>query len=95
MVSIFKKYGEVCYFDSTFKLIREKTPDQNLYPLGCFVGQSSDLFIVPFGFTITEKETKDVYKVVFVKFFQMMGKSPTVIITDQHRSIISALQELK
>ena len=95
MISLFKKYGTVCTFDTTFNIIKELTPNNGSYALGCLLGQGPDLSIMPFALVIISRETKETYLTVFRKIFWLMESQPTTIITDEHRSIIQALLSLK
>lgn len=82
MKSSYKQYGQLMGFDLTFGVITERTEDDREYMLGVFACSNAYKKIVIFGLVITNSQTVFAYSFIFKKFFEIMGSTPDVIITD-------------
>ena len=95
MKANFAKYGDIVSFDLTFNLIKNQHKSGEKWKVGCFVGMSNAKRITPFGFAVTLNTKEEDYCEIFSTFFNIMGREPGVIVTDEERSMHSALMELK
>jgi hypothetical protein len=60
-----------------------------------FIGLNSARNIIPFGYCLILDETKENFSKVFRSFFEIMGKAPNTIITDESAAIKSSINELR
>ncbi len=59
------------------------------------MGKNNHNKIIPFGIVLTNCENVDAFKFMFAKFFDMIGKPPETILSDQQITIGYALNALK
>lgn len=90
MIKKFKSFGQFVCFDLSYKIVRERE-----FRIGTFVGLNQNCSIVPFALVLVNSETKETFKTIFTRFFQLIEGRPEAIVTDDQKAIGSALQELK
>jgi hypothetical protein len=83
MKANFAKYGSLTSFDLTFNLVKNQTQSGEKFKVGGFVGMSNAKRITPFGFAATLYTREEDYCEIFSIFFKIMGKEPSVIVTDE------------
>lgn len=76
----------------TYKVIR--TEGEKEFKLGVFAGLSKEYTIKPFAYAILTDETTESIKWAIERFFYFFNSKPTVFITDEQKSIASALLQL-
>ena len=91
----FEQFGQWVYFDTTYNIIRDVLPGNKRFKVGLFVGLNSARKIIPFGWCILIDETAQAFYKAFKAFFDMMGKQPGVMLTDEGLGIKAAIKELK
>ena len=95
MKRLFAHYGDVVSFDLSFNLIKNPHRSGKKWKVGFFLGTSNCKHVVPLGLVATLNETKETYAQIFKTFFNAMGDTPGVVVTDEERAISAALNELK
>ena len=91
----FKTYGDLTSFDLTFNMINHIHPSGSKFKIGCMLGLTSAKRITPFAFVVTLRTAKEDYVRIFRTFFEIMGRAPIVIVSDEERAIHAALVELQ
>ena len=94
MIKDFKKFGEFVTFDLTYNMIKqfkEEGDKKKKWGLGLFLGKNNHNNPIPFGICLMNSEKKEDFVQVFRSFFDIMGRKPQSIITDQQLAIIAAL----
>jgi hypothetical protein len=91
----YAKYGHYIGFDFTFNMIQEVYRNGKRWKVGCFMGISSSKKLVPFGLVVSTEETKERFCQIFRSFFEIMSNQPKVIVSDEDRGLIGALQFMK
>lgn len=59
------------------------------------IGKNNHNKITPFGICVTNNESVDAFAYMFAQFFNIMGKVPEVILSDQQITIQQALKKLQ
>ncbi len=91
MKRAFTLYGARTSFDLTFRLIKQPAESGSTFKVGAFLGLSASNRIVPFGIAITAETDRAAYVELFRMFFEAVGDTPKVMITDEERAIHAAL----
>lgn len=95
MIQKYKQNGKNVKFDLTYNLIREQPNETRQYAVGVFVTLNNNMNIDPVCLVIMSDETKESFERVFHEFFILMRSCPKIIMTDEQKSMASALEELK
>lgn len=96
MKSNYKKYGDLLCFDITYKLLKKSRKQMKHLGVGFFVGQDENTRIVLFGMCTIAHETTDNFAKLFSFFFEVMEERiPKTVLTDDQRTMGTALEKLK
>lgn len=90
----FNLYGHWMGFDFTYNIIQEVNQSGRAWRIGIFTGISSSKKIVPFGLVVCNEETRERYYQIFKSFSDIMNRLPEVIISDEDKALISAIESL-
>lgn len=92
---MYRRFGDVCTFDITYNIIKERSSDKRQWGVGVFTGLDTNMRILIFAVALISNESTNSMEKLFEGFFKLYHKQPGVIITDEQLSIISALKKMK
>lgn len=100
MIRCYQRFGDVVCFDLTYNLLRDRSKTGKQWGLGVFTGMGCNMELVIFGYCLTCSESAKTFMMIFENVFQLLSggqrsKMPSVIITDEQKSINYAITELK
>ena len=87
----YNKYSDIVTFDLTYGLLRNVAHDLRRYRVGIFGLQDSNLRALLGGIVFMVDETTEAMYQAFNLLFDIHGKAPTTLITDDQTSIASAV----
>jgi hypothetical protein len=95
MMDSYNRFGEMISFDITYNLLRNITHDNHRFRVGIFTVGDTNQRILFAGLAFIADETTTAFFNVFDMLFNIHGRPPMSIITDDQHTIALAIDQLR